>query len=94
VRLRGALDVRSATALARRLRSLLEQGSERLVLDLAKLERFDTSGLAQLARTFRRHRRRVRVALPALPREVPGDLARLARIFAGAAGVGAGAARG
>jgi len=82
IKLRGVLDAQSAESLSRRLAASLAAGRERIEMDIARLKRFDTQGIAILAKSLR-NRGGIRLTLPARLRGTDGDLVRLARILEG-----------
>lgn len=82
IRLKGVLDAQSAESLSRRLTASLAAGRERIEMDIARLKRFDTQGIAILAKSLR-NRGTVRLTLPARLRPSDADLLRLRRILEG-----------
>lgn len=77
LRLKGALDARSAPAFKRSLADLLAEGGSRVVLDLAGLKQLDPTGLAALAEAGEMARRTgQRLAVANLPPHARKRLAR------------------
>ncbi|BAJ30804.1 MULTISPECIES: STAS domain-containing protein [Kitasatospora] len=70
----GRLDVRSAADARALLHAAVDGGEGDLVLDLARLEFWDATGLGVIMGT---HRRAGRVGRRLVLREVPGQLQRL-----------------
>ena len=83
-KLDGVIDVRKAEALARQVRSVLESGRERLVINLESIQWIDRKAMAVFYKRFRQYRGSVRFIgrIPSgCSRRASADLARLIEYF-------------